>query len=34
LPDRGERPDIEHRFLAVAYEDKLDALVRALGRAA
>jgi len=30
-PRRGARPDIEHRFRAVAHEDKLDSLVRALG---
>jgi superfamily II DNA/RNA helicase len=29
-PKRDARPDIEHRFLAVAHEDKLDSLVRAL----
>jgi len=29
-PKREARPDIEHRFLAVAHEDKLDSLVRAL----
>ena len=29
-PKRDARPDIEHRFLAVAHEDKLDSLIRAL----
>jgi ATP-dependent RNA helicase RhlE len=29
-PERGARSDIEHRFLAVAHEDKLDSLVHAL----
>jgi superfamily II DNA/RNA helicase len=29
-PTRDARPDIEHRFLAVAHEDKLDSLVSAL----
>jgi ATP-dependent RNA helicase RhlE len=29
-PKRDARPDIEHRFLAVAHEEKLDSLVRAL----
>ena len=29
-PKRDKRPDIEHRFLAVAHEDKLESLVRAL----
>ena len=29
-PTRDARPDIEHRFVAVAHEDKLDSLVRAL----
>jgi ATP-dependent RNA helicase RhlE len=30
VPTRGARGDIEHRFLAVAHEDKLDSLVRVL----
>jgi ATP-dependent RNA helicase RhlE len=30
-PKRDARPDIEHRFVAVAHEDKLDSLVHALG---
>jgi ATP-dependent RNA helicase RhlE len=30
-PKRDGRPDVEHRFLAVAHEDKLDSLVHALG---
>jgi ATP-dependent RNA helicase RhlE len=29
-PKRDARPDIEHRFLAVAHEDKLDSLVHVL----